>query len=240
MIFLNKIKNKYLKKTKIMRTIQKLGSLLLISALLLNSCKKDIAKDITETRQQKLEKAMLQAGLKPIANKDIPIGIKPIELSDAQVDSIINGLVPKNDNISAFSKSRPILATLPMANNRVNNTIMDDEGGDVPWGTVNFLGSKQIYFFVNVTIGVNLTFNKIKSLGGFKYTTANTVVTATTYDSAGSLTYSGVSDPVASYTDGTADFKGKITLYYSHGGGSWEGARTVSAHGTNTLTVTVE
>jgi len=227
-----------------MRTIRKpfkiFSGLILISVILLGACKKDITY---ETKQQKLEKAMLQAGLKPIANKDIPKGIKPIELSDAQVDSIINGLVPKNDKISIFSKSRPILATLPIAGAKINNTIMDDIGeGDVPWGTVNFLGSKQIYFFTTVTIGVNLTFNKIKSQGSFIYTTNSTVVTATKYD-AGTLTYSGVSDPVASYVDGSVNFSGKITLYYSYGGGSWEGTRSVSAHGTsanNSLTVNVE
>jgi hypothetical protein len=226
-----------------MKTIQKpfknFSGLILILVILLGACKKDITY---ETKQQKLEKAMLLAGLKPVADKDIPIGIKPIELSDAQADSIINGLVPKNDNISIFSKSRPILATLPMANARVNNTIMDDDGGDVPWGTVNILGSTQVYFFVNVTIGVNLTFNKIKSQGGFRYTTANTVVTATkTNDASGTLTYSGVIDPVASYVDGSVSFTGGITLYYKYGGGSWEGNRKVSAGGSNnTITVRVE
>ncbi|WP_316834386.1 hypothetical protein [Pedobacter nutrimenti] len=116
----------------------------------------------------------------------------------------------------------------------------NDSGDDVPWGTVSFLGSKQIYFFVNVTIGVNLTFNKIKSNGGFIYKTASTVVTATKYDDPGTLTYSGVNQAVSSYVDGSVNFTGKISLYYSFGGGSWEGLRTVSASGSNTLNVTVE
>lgn len=229
------------------KCLKNLMSLILTSLVLLSACKKEHIS--YETKQQKLEKVMLLAGLKPVANKDIPLGIKPIVLSDAQVDSIINGLVPKNNNnMSAFNKSITMLASLHAANNKPNNTIMDDGNGeDVPWGTVNFFGSKQIYFFVNVNLGVSLTFNKTKSQGSYIYKIASNVISATTYESSGSLTYSGVNEPSATWDNGSVNFNGNVNLYYSYGGNSWEGNKKVKASGTyvtaagaNNLTVTIE
>ncbi|SMC66280.1 hypothetical protein [Pedobacter africanus] len=128
-------------------------SMVLLTALLVVSCKKE---DAASTKQKDIENAMLEAGFTPVAEKDIPKDVTPLQLSEEQINNFLNG--NKKDRISSSKSIR--YASIRIKNSKLSVTESLDEEPPIELEPGQYYGSKQYYYFNNCNVRASVTFQK--------------------------------------------------------------------------------
>jgi len=208
------------------------NSLLLILFTLVSftSCKKETAQ---ETKEEKIRKAMIAAGFTPVSDTEIPKGIVPYNLSNEEIDNLINGVKsqskavvnPKSNETLANAQKNLLIIKLN------NSNLTADVGDEGEFGSKIFFGTVQFYQFMNLQVNVSVTFDKTKKNGGWIWKmSAHTVGIHAVEDSSTFYSTYTETGNSGSYEDTDCDFTSTGSLYVKAGGSTFTSTKTINGN----------